>query len=237
MDIADFTRSAEVNDGYRYVVVAVDIFTKICHDAPIKDKTPEESIRAFNEVLEKIGAPEVISHDNEGSWNSTQFIILINSHTNKHIITSTPPPFAERMVQTIKNMIHQRLEGLEISKEQWVDILTSVLKEYNNTKHSTTGLAPNEATTKDNHFDVWLNINNKATYNRKYPPIKLGGQVRTDVKPKSMKKGTVSVWSKDVYTIAFIKYKQCLINDHRQRVWNRWELLKIESAEGKDGLS
>ena len=27
----------------------------------------------------------------------------------KQIITSTPPPFAERMVQTIKNMIHQRL--------------------------------------------------------------------------------------------------------------------------------
>ena len=134
-----------------------------------KDKKPAESIRAFNEVLNKIGVPEVIYHDNEGSWSSTQFIRFINSHKIKQIITSTPPPFAERMVQTIKNMIHQRLEGLEQSKEQWVDILPSVLNKYNNTKHSTTGMKPNEAKKKDNQFEVWLNINSKATYNRKYP--------------------------------------------------------------------
>ena len=74
MDLADFTRAAEVNDGYRYVFVAVDIFTNICHAVPIKDKKPAESILAFNEVLDRIGVPEVLYHDNEGSWNSTQFI-------------------------------------------------------------------------------------------------------------------------------------------------------------------
>ena len=88
---------------------------------------------------------------------------------------------------------------------------------------------------KDNHFDVWLNINSKATYNRTYKPIKVGDKVITYVKPTSMKKGNVSVWLKYVYTITTIKDKQCLINDHRQRVWNHWELLKIESVEGKDG--
>ena len=50
-----------------------------------------------------------------------------------------------------------------------------------------------------------------------------------------MKKGTDSVWSKEVFEITFITYKQYIINDHRQRVWNRHKLLKIESAEGKDG--
>ena len=115
--IADFTRSAEVNDGYRYAFVAVDIFTKIFHAVPIKYKKPAESIRAFNEVLDNISAMKTLYHDNEGSWSSTQVIRLIKSHNTKQRITSTRPPFAERMVQTIKNMIHQRLEGLEISKE------------------------------------------------------------------------------------------------------------------------
>ena len=71
VDIADSTRSAEVNDGYRYVFVAVDIFTEICHAVPIKDKKPAESIRAFNEVLDNSGAMETLCHDNEGSWSST----------------------------------------------------------------------------------------------------------------------------------------------------------------------
>ena len=110
VDIADFTRSAEVNDGYRYAFVAVDIFTKICHAVPIKDRKPAESIRALNEVLDKIGVMKTLYHDNEGSWSSTEFIRLINSHT-KQIIASTPPPFAERMVQTIKNMIHLKLKA------------------------------------------------------------------------------------------------------------------------------
>ena len=82
---------------------------------------------------------------------------------------------------------------------------------------------------------VWLNISKRATYNRKYEPIKVGDKVRTYMKPKSMKKGYDSSWSKDVYTITFIKDKQYLINDHRRRVWNRWELLKITASEGKYG--
>ena len=89
------------------------------------------------------------------------------------------------MVQTTKNMIHTRLEGLEVIQEKWIDMLPSVLNRYNSTKHSTTGLPPNEATNKSNHMEVWLNISNKATYNERYPPLSIGQQVRTHVKPKS----------------------------------------------------
>ena len=113
-------------------------------------------------MLDKIGVMKTLYYDNEGSGSSTGFIRLINSHNIKQIITSTPPPFAERMVQTIKHMIHQRLEGLEISKEKWVDILPPVLKKYNNTSHSTTGIKPNDAVKPSNHFDVWFNIASKS---------------------------------------------------------------------------
>ena len=116
IDFADFITSADVNDGCKYCFVAVDVFTKICHAIPIENKKPKESVRAMREVLNKISVPEIIYHDNEDSWNSTQFIRLVSSHKIKQIITPTPPPFAKRMVQTIKNMIHTRLEGLEIKR-------------------------------------------------------------------------------------------------------------------------
>ena len=156
VDIADFTRSDAVNDGYRYAFVAVDIFTNICHAAPTKDKTPAESIRAFNEVLDNIGVIKTLYHDNEGSWSSTQFVRLTSSHNIIQITTSTPPPFAERMVQTIKHMIHSRLDGLEIGKGKWVEFLPSILKKYDNTSHPTTVLKPNGAKRGDNHFGAWF---------------------------------------------------------------------------------
>ena len=67
IDLADFTRSAADNDGYRYCLVAVDVFTKMLWGVPIKNKKPDECVRAFNEVLDKIGTPKQIYHDNEGS--------------------------------------------------------------------------------------------------------------------------------------------------------------------------
>ena len=132
----------------------------------------------MSDVINTTGVMTQLFHDNEGSWNSTEFIRLLNKHGIKQIITSSPPPFAERMVQTLKNMIHTRLGGLDMTEEKWVDMLQPVLKKYNNTKHSTTNMTPHEAKKKDNHVEVWLNIRSKANFNRKYPPLKVGDSAR-----------------------------------------------------------
>ena len=66
-------------------------------------------------------------------------------------------------------------------------------------------------------MEVCFNISNKATYNRKYPPLSVGQTVRTYVKPKSFKQGYESVWSKDIYTITFIKYGTYLLNDYQKK--------------------
>ena len=235
IDLGIFTDSAPDNNGFKYAFLAINVFTKICHVVPIKDKQPEESVRAMKEILDVIGIPKVLYHDNEGSWTSTEFIRLLNKHNIRQITTSSPPPFAERMVQTLKRMIHTRLDGLDMTKEKWVDMLKPVLKKYNATKHSTTGVSPNDAKRKDNHIGVWLNIQNKAKFARKYPPLSIGDSVRTYIKPHTFKKGYQPSWSKDVYRITFIRNNQYLINDaNRKRLWNRHELLKIEGAEGKD---
>ena len=237
IDIADFTASGALNDGFRYLLVAVDIFTKKAHGVAIKDKQPAESVRAMKEILKVIGVPEVLYHDNEGSWNSGDFVQLLNQHEIKQIITSTPPPFAERMVQTIKRMIHTRLGGLEIDQQEWVSLLPSVLKKYNNTEHSTIGMSPNQATQGNDNIEIWLNIINKANFNRKYPPLFKGSEVRVYVKPGSFKKGYDSRWSKEVYKVIAITEdkKQFMVSNNSRRLYSRHELLLVRGAETKDG--
>ena len=160
----------------------------------------------MTEVINIVGVMQQIYHDNEGSWNSTEFIRLLNKHNIKQIITTSPPPFAERMVQTLKNMIHTRLEGLDMTEEKWVDMLKPVLSKYNNeTKHSTIGMTPTDVKRKDNHIEVWLKIRNKATFARTYPPSNVGDSVRTYIQPHTFKKGYQPSWSKEVYKITFIK--------------------------------
>ena len=236
IDIGDFTKSAEVNDGFRYMFLAVDIFSKYIHCVPVKDKESPESIRAFKEILNVIGVPENIMSDREGAWESTEFIRLLNEHKIKHIISSSPPPFGERAVQEIKNMIHTRLEGLEKSRESWTEILPAVLKKYNNRIHGTTELSPIDARKPENQIEVYMNIRQKAQFKRKYPKLNLSDQVRTYIKPHTFKKGYQSSWSREVYKIIYISPdgKEFLVNDNKRKVYNRWELLKIRGAEGKD---
>ena len=237
VDLGDFTASSAVNDGFRYMFLAVDIFSKFIHCVPVKDKSPKESIRAFNEILEKIGVPENIMSDREGAWESTEFIRLLNQHKIKHIISNSPPPFSERAVQEIKNMIFARLEGLEINKQNWTDILPAVLKKYNNRIHGTTELSPIDARKPENQIEVYMNIRQKAQFKRKYPKLNLSDQVRTYIKPHTFKKGWDTSWSREVYKIIYITPdgKQFLVNNNKRRVYNRWELLKISGSEGKDG--
>ena len=216
IDLADFTKNAADNDGYRYCLVAVDVFTKILWGVPIKNKKPDECVRAFKEVLDKIGIPKQIYHDNEGSFSSLKFIRLVKPHKIRQIIVSTKAPFAERAVQTIKNMIHARIEGLDLPVEKWVEMLPAILKKYNGTKHSTTGMTPNEAKQDDNKLKVWLNIKNKAEFNRKYPPLSVGSFVRIYEPPKH-KKGYKSVWSSRVYKITFMNENGYLIDDYSKK--------------------
>ena len=190
--------------------------------------------QSFKEVLDKIGIPKQIYHDNEGSFSSLKFIRLVKPHKIRQIIVSTKAPFAERAVQTIKNMIHARIEGLDLPVEKWVEMLPAILKKYNSTKHSTTGMTPNEAKQDDNKLKVWLNIKNKAEFNRKYPPLSVGSFVRIYEPPKH-KKGYKSVWSSKVYKITFMNDNGYLIDDFSKRkVFQRNELLKINASEDKD---
>ena len=237
IDIAIFTDSTSDNSGFKYAFVAIDIFSKYMWVVAIRDKQPAESVRAMKEVLEKIGIPETLYHDFEGSWNSKQFIQLINQHNIKQVITSSPPPFAERAVQEFKNMIHTRLEGLNMNKENWLDLLPVVVKQYNSRTHGTTELPPNEARKPENQIEVYLNIRQKAQFKRRYPDLKISDEVRVYVKKTAFKKGYESNWTKDVYKIVAISQdgKQYLVNNNTRRLYSRHELLKIRGVETKDG--
>ena len=168
IDFGDLTERASDNNGFPYMCLVVDPFSNYIHCIPIKDKTPAESVRAFTEILNVIGVPTQIMPDREGAWESTEFIKLLNKHKIKHIISSSPPHFSERAVQEIKNMIHTRLEGLGLSKKNWIDMLAPVLKKYNHRAHGTTGMSPNDARQESNSSQVYLGIRKHAQFNNEH---------------------------------------------------------------------
>ena len=123
-------------------------------------------------------------------------------------------------------MTHARTEGLDLSVEKYIEMLPAILKKCNNTKHSTTGITPNEAKREDNTIKVWLNNRSKTEFNRTYSPLSVGSFVGIYEPPKHAK-GYTSVWSSKAYKITFMNENGYIIDDYSKKAFQRGELLKL----------
>ena len=66
LDIADLTQNASSNEGYRYALVGVDVFSRYAWADPLKTKQPADVLNAFKEIIRVIGKPKSIFSDIEG---------------------------------------------------------------------------------------------------------------------------------------------------------------------------
>ena len=120
LDLIDMTKKAEENDGFRYALVAIDNFTKYAWGVPMKSKQPEDLVNAFKEVLEKIGTPKHIYSDFEGSMQSDEFIMLLNTYKIKHITTFVGAHGIERFNRTLKERMQTRLDAMGLPRYEWL---------------------------------------------------------------------------------------------------------------------
>ena len=121
VDLIDLTKKAKENDGFRYCMVAIDNFTKFAWGVAIKTKQPTDVIKAFKEILEKIGIPKQMYSDQEGSFNNPNFIALLNKHKIKHITTVAGAHTIERFNRTLKEKIQTRLDAMGLSRDKCLE--------------------------------------------------------------------------------------------------------------------
>jgi len=89
---------------------------------------------------------------------------------------------------------------------QYLHILPEILKQYNNTKHSSIKMTPTEASKKKNEGIVYFNLNGNTEPSSK-PKFKVGDKVRiSKYKRKVFDKGYTPNWTEEVFTIDKIQY-------------------------------
>ena len=106
----------------------------------------------------------------KGGWfpsNKNQpFNRLLNENKIKYLYTyyETKANYAERVIKTIKNKIMKYLSEKETLR--WIDILSDLTYDYNNSIHRSIKMSPRDAKSK-NPYLLW-----KYQYNNlKYPKI------------------------------------------------------------------
>ena len=201
----------KLNDGYKFGLVCIDIFTKYAKIEPLKDRTSKTTTEATLRIFEKMGKPEVVYTD-DGKEFLGEFERTMLELGVIHLVTANHAPFAEVFIKTFKNKLYPLMRRAKTkvyySTKNDVNRVTSTVNNYNNTKHSVIGLKPNQAIQPKNEKLVRVNIyknylkkNNKLV---KRPDLKVGDYVRHFIKKELFSKDYEPSYSQGIYKIADI---------------------------------
>jgi hypothetical protein len=123
--------------GYRWVLIAVEHFSKHVELIPLRDKSTEETTAAATEVMCRFGAPaEIVTRRWRGVGGA--FEELLSSCFVDHRVTSPFHPqangLAERVVQVVKRSLRKLCETR--STTQWDQQLPWVALGYRCSRQS-----------------------------------------------------------------------------------------------------
>ena len=202
VDLAVFNNLAPYNDGYKYLLVVIDVFSKYSWVRILRRKTGKE----VNKALESIFDADKRKPQNIQSDKGKEFIsILSKSFFKKHNINfyttrnpDTKAAVVERVLKTIKSRLWRYFTYKNTLR--YIDIIQAIVHGYNNTRHSSIKMAPAKVN-ESNILQVWRTLYKKKD---KYQSAKLkvGDTVRVSKEKKHFAKGYEKNWTEEVFTIS-----------------------------------
>ena len=201
LDLKDY--GPKNNRGYRYVLVIIDNFSKFGWTVPLKNKNAQTIKDSFENILiNSKRKPNLIETDRGKEFYNNIFQDFLNKNDIKLYSrnTSVGAVFAERFNRTIRDLLKKIV--FEQGDGNWIDVLQTITKQYNNKTHSSTKLTPTQASLKKNEGYVYKNLLDKRK--KIIPKFKINDLVRTADLKRTFSKGDTTNWSYKLYKITEI---------------------------------
>ena len=183
------------NKGIKYLLYAIDLYSKYGFVITLKDKKGISIVNAFNKIIKQSNRkPNKIWVDQGGEfynnvfkkWLSDNDIIMYSTYNEGKSVV------AERFIRTLKNKLYKHMTAT--GKNVYYDVLDDVVNKYNNTKHSTIKMRPIDV--KDNDKRVFID-----EHNEKDCRLKVGDRVRISKFRNIFAKGYTPNWSKEIFIV------------------------------------
>ena len=146
--------------------------------------------------------PNLIESDRGKKFYNNIFKDFLNKNNIKLYSrnTSYGAVFAERFNRTIRDLLKRPV--FEKGESNWIDVLPTITKQYNNRIHSSTKLSPKDASLKKNEGFVFENLLDKRKKIK--PKYQINHLVRVADLKKTFSKGDTTNWSDKLYKITEI---------------------------------
>ena len=108
MDLMDMVDLAKQNDDHKYMLVAIDIFSRFAHCQPVKSKKGSDVLQALQLVLSGTRKPNMIGTDRGMEFRSKEVNKYLRDQNIHHFYalnTETKANYAERLIKTLKHKL------------------------------------------------------------------------------------------------------------------------------------
>ena len=204
IDLSDMNMFMKYNDDYRYILCVIDVFSKFAWSIPLKNKSALTVLNAMKSIVHKSHRkPQRIWVDKGSEFYNKNFKEWVKD--NNMIMYSTygesKSVIVERFQRTLKDMITKQFTIQ--NTRNWVQLLPSVLKDYNNRFHSSIGMSPTDASEAENEVDAYIHMYpTKDTIKKKKPRFAVGDEVRISRVKGIFEKGMENNYSYEVFKIS-----------------------------------
>ena len=225
-DLVEMIPYANVNDGYRYILTLIDLFSRYAWAEPLKDKTAEEVAAAFRRVFTKGRQPQRLQTDDGREFDNMVVQHLLNMENIRFFTVKSQFKAAvvERFNRTLKTKMWRYFT--RTGNYRWVDVLPDLLTSYNTAVHRSIGVAPITVTNENEH-ELWIKqeetdpqIVGRREINT---PFRVGDHVRTSVAKNVFDKGYLPNWTEQIYTISEVLHTQP--QQYKLRDYNNEQIL------------
>ena len=133
VDLADMQSLSKYNKGIKYLLCAIDLFSKYAWVVPIKDKKGTSIVNAFQKIISEGRKPNKIWFDQGSEFYNNLFkrFLKINNIEMYSTHNEVKSVVTERFIRTLKNKIFKHMTA--VSKNDYFDVLENIVNKYNNT--------------------------------------------------------------------------------------------------------
>ena len=141
---------SSANKNYRYLLVCVDVFSRLAFVVPMKNKTSNTIVESFREVLDLV-EPTIINCDNGSEFINQSFkdLLIKRGITVNYVNVQDHHKLGivDRFVRTLREKINKYMAMHNTTK--YIDVLPKIVNNYNNSYHSGIKKKPIEVTDDD----------------------------------------------------------------------------------------
>ena len=203
IDLVDMQAYSSENDDFRWLITVIDTFSKKAWGFKIKRKTGSQVTAALKSLIETndIWKLEI---DRGSEFYNDKFLKLLRDNNiqwySSYGTLKTKNSIIERFNRTLKTRMFRAFT--KQGSHRWVDIIQDLIDGYNNSKHRSIGMTPNQVTKRNEHIvrkTLYPKIKKKSIHKTAY--FSIGDTVRITRKKVTFQKGYEQTYSYEVFEI------------------------------------